>query len=233
MLRAMFGMGGSEILVILIVALLFLGPDKLPDAATKISKGIRELRRQTREVQQTIENDTEIGGAIRDLKSALRGDEIRPKMREALAPLANAAKELNDAARLDAPVKPATAATPGTPTDTAPAPDASATATAPSTSPSPDAPALEAAAAPADDHAAAAREYAAALDRKLAAEDAAKADAIAAPARPAVTLPPSAGEPHDPDLAEPDDDAELAKLIRPAAGTIAHGTAKKSADGHG
>ena len=29
----MFGMGGSEILVILIVALIFLGPDKLPDAA--------------------------------------------------------------------------------------------------------------------------------------------------------------------------------------------------------
>jgi Sec-independent protein translocase protein TatA len=33
MLRSMFGMGGTEILVILIVALLFLGPDKLPDAA--------------------------------------------------------------------------------------------------------------------------------------------------------------------------------------------------------
>src|SRR5215813_5269662 len=103
MLPSMFGMGGSEILVILIVALIFLGPDKLPDAATKISKGIRELRRQTREVQQTIENDTQIGGAIRDLKSALRGEEIRPKVRQALAPLAEAAKTLNDAARLDAP----------------------------------------------------------------------------------------------------------------------------------
>ena len=76
MLPTMFGIGGSEILVILIVALIFLGPEKLPDAATKISKGIRELRKQTRDIQNTIENDTEIGGAIRDLKSALRGDEI-------------------------------------------------------------------------------------------------------------------------------------------------------------
>jgi sec-independent protein translocase protein TatB len=106
----MFGIGGSEILVILIVALLALGPEKLPDAATKISKGIRELRRQTREVQQTIENDTELGGAIRDLKSALRGDEVRPKVKKALAPLteaaADAAKTINDATKPAA--KPAT-----------------------------------------------------------------------------------------------------------------------------
>lgn len=81
----MFGMGGSEILVILIVALLFLGPDKLPDAAKKISKGIRDLKKQSRALQQQIENDEHIGGAIRDLKSALRGDElpVRPQPRKA------------------------------------------------------------------------------------------------------------------------------------------------------
>jgi sec-independent protein translocase protein TatB len=79
----MFGIGGSEILVILIVALLFLGPDKLPDAAKKLSQGIRDLKKQSRVLQQTIENDEHIGGAIRDLKSALRGDElpVRPKVR--------------------------------------------------------------------------------------------------------------------------------------------------------
>lgn len=81
MLRSMFGMGGTEILVILIVALLFLGPDKLPDAAKKISKGIRDIKKQSRILQRTIEDDEHIGGAIRDLKSALRGDEepVRPK----------------------------------------------------------------------------------------------------------------------------------------------------------
>jgi len=73
-----FGIGGSEILVILIVALLFLGPDKLPDAAKQLSKGIRDLKKQSRVLQQTIENDENIGGAIRDLKSALRGDEAPP-----------------------------------------------------------------------------------------------------------------------------------------------------------
>jgi sec-independent protein translocase protein TatB len=82
----MFGMGGSEILVILIVALLFLGPDKLPEAAKTISKGIRDLKKQTRVLQNQIENDEHIGGAIRDLKSALRGDElpVRPPVRNTI-----------------------------------------------------------------------------------------------------------------------------------------------------
>jgi sec-independent protein translocase protein TatB len=191
MLAAMFGMGGSEILVILIVALIFLGPEKLPDAATKISKGIRELRRQTREVQQTIENDTEIGGAIRDLKSALRGDELRPKVRTALAPvtesLADAAKTLNEAAKPEA-AKPAQTA----------------------------------------------EEKAAEVAAKIAATE---PPAEAAPPEPEAppevrVLPPEAGEHHDPDAPAPtaDDDAELAKLIKPATGTVAHGT--KTAD-HG
>lgn len=86
----MFGIGGSEILVILVVALLFLGPDKLPDAAKTISKGIRDLKRQSRALQNQIEGDEQIGGAIRDLKSALRGDDfparpptrIQPKLAE-------------------------------------------------------------------------------------------------------------------------------------------------------
>ena len=79
----MFGIGGTEILVILVVALLFLGPDKLPDAARTISKGIRDLKKQSRALQQQIEDDEKIGGAIRDLKSALRGEDypVRPPVR--------------------------------------------------------------------------------------------------------------------------------------------------------
>lgn len=79
----MFGLGMMELVVIAIVALLFVGPDKLPDAAKKISRGIRDFRKQTRELSKTIDEDTELGSAVRDLKSALRGDDFsRPPVRK-------------------------------------------------------------------------------------------------------------------------------------------------------
>ncbi len=88
----MFGIGGSELIVILIVSLIFLGPEKLPDAAKQISKGIRDLKKQSRILQEQIENDEHIGGALRDIKSALRGDEL-PVRRPAAKPVKRALPE--------------------------------------------------------------------------------------------------------------------------------------------
>lgn len=64
----------GEILLIAVVALLVLGPDRLPSAAKAIGKGIRDLRASTKDLQSTIEQDTQIGAAVRELKGALRGD---------------------------------------------------------------------------------------------------------------------------------------------------------------
>lgn len=41
----MFGVGWTEILVILVVALLVLGPNKLPDIAKGLGKGLRDFRK--------------------------------------------------------------------------------------------------------------------------------------------------------------------------------------------
>jgi sec-independent protein translocase protein TatB len=194
----MFGMGGSEIIVILIVALLFLGPDKLPQAAKTISKGIRDIKKQSRALQQQIESDEQIGGAIRDLKSALRGEDlpVRPKPRAqpklAEAPMAAAAA----AATIDGG------------DGAAPAADASANA--------------------ADADAKAADANAGAADAPATAEAGASVPAPAAVipgngAAPPLTLPPTAGEP-DPIEAPASSDADLASLIKPAPGTVAKGS---------
>lgn len=70
----MFGMGMGEIVLIAVVALLFVGPDRLPEAARAIGKGIRDLRQQTKDLTSTIENDSQIGDAVREIRGALRGD---------------------------------------------------------------------------------------------------------------------------------------------------------------
>src|SRR5262245_22876792 len=70
----MFGLGMGELMVILVIALIFLGPQKLPEAAKALGKGIRELRRHTRDFEQTIEDDEELGATVKEIKSALRGD---------------------------------------------------------------------------------------------------------------------------------------------------------------
>ena len=67
-------MGMGEIILIAVVALLVLGPERLPGAAKAIGKGIRNLRAQTKDLQQTIEQDTQIGDAVREIRGALRGD---------------------------------------------------------------------------------------------------------------------------------------------------------------
>lgn len=41
----MFGMGATELIVILVVALLIFGPGKLPEIGASLGKGIRDFRK--------------------------------------------------------------------------------------------------------------------------------------------------------------------------------------------
>ena len=63
----MFGIGLPELFIILIIALVVLGPDKLPDLARAIGKGIGEFRRATDEIKQSFNSDDE----LRELKTSL------------------------------------------------------------------------------------------------------------------------------------------------------------------
>jgi sec-independent protein translocase protein TatB len=57
----MGNLGGGEILVILLVALLVLGPSKLPEAARQLGKAVAEFRKVS-------------GGFQRELRAALEAE---------------------------------------------------------------------------------------------------------------------------------------------------------------
>ncbi|GMR05108.1 MAG: Sec-independent protein translocase protein TatB [Thermodesulfobacteriota bacterium] len=56
----MFGIGFSELLVILVVALLVIGPDKLPEVARTLAKAFNEFRRATLDIKRTV-SDIDLG----------------------------------------------------------------------------------------------------------------------------------------------------------------------------
>ena len=53
------GIGPLELVLILVVALLVFGPDKLPEIGAKLGKGVRELRQLSREISQGVNTLTE------------------------------------------------------------------------------------------------------------------------------------------------------------------------------
>ena len=52
----MFGIGTPELLVILVVALIVLGPERLPEVARAVGKALAELRRVTGGLTEELQN---------------------------------------------------------------------------------------------------------------------------------------------------------------------------------
>lgn len=65
----MFNVGGGEVLVILLIALIVLGPDKLPNAARQAGKYLGDFRRMSSGFQRELRDAMDLN----DLTSSLTG----------------------------------------------------------------------------------------------------------------------------------------------------------------
>lgn len=77
----MFGIGTSELLVILLIALIVLGPKEIPKVARTLGRAMREFQRVTDELRHTIdmeiENDQGASAKSSENKIEEKKDEIK------------------------------------------------------------------------------------------------------------------------------------------------------------
>jgi Tat protein translocase TatB subunit len=83
----MFGIGTPELLVILILALVVVGPQRLPELGRAVGRALREFRKVQDEVRGMVKTGmvkTGIGDDLDDVRKELRGtaDELKRTSQE-------------------------------------------------------------------------------------------------------------------------------------------------------
>jgi len=84
----MFGIGITELIVILIIALLVVGPKKLPDMAKGLGRAMGEFKKATSEFKESIETET----SIADIKKTL--NEISVSVNDVTSDMAEATRRV-------------------------------------------------------------------------------------------------------------------------------------------
>ncbi len=94
----MFGMGFTEIIIIAIIAILFLGPDKLPEAMVEIAKFFRNVKKTVGSAKESLEHELNVADikeeALNYKKELTQASEELSKM----ADLGNIHEEIHEIA---------------------------------------------------------------------------------------------------------------------------------------
>jgi len=139
----------GEITVILLLALIFIGPKKLPELASGLGKLIREIRKTTSDVKNEIQLDDAIRKPFEELREAVtlhpeelkRRDRIRRELEAAQKAVAEASAKIEQAGEAAAAAPALTGTETTTPVTAngvpaaAPAPGSGPAATVPTAAP--------------------------------------------------------------------------------------------------
>jgi len=63
----MFGIGGGEMFVIILVVLMLFGSDKIPEIARGLGKGMQQLKDATNDIKSEIHKSADIDGIKKSL----------------------------------------------------------------------------------------------------------------------------------------------------------------------
>ncbi len=69
----MFGIGMPELIIILAIALIVIGPSKLPDLARALGRGMSEFRKATQEIKDSFDLDEDLQDVKQDLADSISG----------------------------------------------------------------------------------------------------------------------------------------------------------------
>lgn len=94
----MFNIGFGELMLILLVAFIFVGPRDLPKVAAALGRGVRTIKQFVREFQ----DETGIGDVVDEFKKTSRDLEKTFKEADPTDDLKQAQKDVEDALRSSA-----------------------------------------------------------------------------------------------------------------------------------
>ncbi|WP_027180509.1 Sec-independent protein translocase protein TatB [Maridesulfovibrio bastinii] len=81
----MFGIGSTELIIILVVALIVIGPQKLPDLMRTLGKGLSEFRNMSNDVKRTLDQEIATADEDRRKQEVAAMEEKRRKEEQELA----------------------------------------------------------------------------------------------------------------------------------------------------